>query len=80
MWGAYIRGRGAYTRGNNKMSNFNFPCNVKLIQITITVQQLMVSPDQSKGQIPSYLSCSSEMHLPVFGRHENVSTLSCIML
>ena len=76
MWGTYIRGRGAYTRGNNKMSNFNFPCNVKLIEIAITVEQLMVSPDQSKGQIRSFLSCSSEMHLPVFGRHENVLILS----
>ena len=39
--------RGAYTRGNNKISNFNVSCNVKLLQIIITAQQLMVSPDQS---------------------------------
>ena len=29
----------------------NFSCYVKLLQIIITAQQLMVSPDQSKGQI-----------------------------
>ena len=34
-----------------QFSNFNFSCNVKLLQITITAHQLMVSPDQSKGQI-----------------------------
>ena len=34
-----------------QFSNFNFSCNVKLLQIIITAQQLMVSPDQSKGQI-----------------------------
>ena len=38
---------GAYTRGKYKVSNFNFSCNVKLLQIIITAQQLMVSPDQS---------------------------------
>ena len=46
--GAYIRG--TYTRGN-KTSSFNFSCNVKVLQIVITAQQLMVSPNQSKGQI-----------------------------
>ena len=50
--GAYIRG--AYTRGKNEISNFNFSCNLKLLQIIITAQQLMVSPNQSKGQIRSF--------------------------
>ena len=53
LMGLYARG--LYTRGliqgNNKISNFNFSCNVKLLQIIITAQQLMVSPNQSKGQI-----------------------------
>ena len=31
---------GSYTRGNNKISNFNFSCTLKLLQITITAQQL----------------------------------------
>ena len=33
------------------ISNFNFSCNVNLLQIIMTAQQLMVYPDQSKGQI-----------------------------
>ena len=52
--GLICGGRGwwwAYTRGNSKISSFNFSCNVKLLQIIITAQQLIVSPDQSKGQI-----------------------------
>ena len=32
-------------------SNFKFSCNAKLLQIIITAQQLIVSADQSKGQI-----------------------------
>ena len=28
-----------------KFGNFNFSCNLKLLQIIITAQQLMVSPD-----------------------------------
>ena len=47
----YEEGGRAYTRGNNKISNFSFSCNVKLLQIIIISQQLMVSADQSKGQI-----------------------------
>ena len=55
----YIRGSGvgvgmsgwAYTRSNNKISNFNVSCNMKLLQIIITPQQLMVSPNQSKSEI-----------------------------
>ena len=37
---------GAYTQGNNEISNFNLAISTFL---RITVQQLMVSPDQSKG-------------------------------
>ena len=44
IWWAYMRG--ASTPGNNKI--FSFSCNMKLLQIIITAQQLMVSPDQSK--------------------------------
>ena len=42
--------RGAFTRGKYKISNFNFSCNVKLLQIIITAHQLMVSPDQPNNR------------------------------
>ena len=53
---------GAYTRGNNKISNFNFSCNVILLQIIIFAQQLMVSPDQSKGQIRRFHRFHLHLH------------------
>ena len=68
--GAYIRG--AYSRGNNKISNLNLAisCNVKLLQIIITAQQLMVSPDQSKSQIRRFhrfhLHLHPHPHLSIF--------------
>ena len=47
---------GGYTRGNNEISNFNFSCNVN------TTQQLMVSPDQSKGQICRFHGFHFSLH------------------
>ena len=56
---------GSYTQGNNKISNFNFSCNRKLLQVIITVQQKMVSADQSKGQI----CCFHRFHLYLHPPH-----------
>ena len=37
-------------------------CNVKLLQIIITTQQLMVSPNQSKGQIRRFHRFHLHLH------------------
>ena len=52
---------GAYT-WQFQFSKFNFSCNVKLLQIIITTQQLMVSPDQSKGHIRRFHRFHLQLH------------------
>ena len=62
-------GIGAYTRANNE--NFNFFCNMKLLQIITTAQQLMVSPYQSKGQIRRF----HRFHLYLYPHPHRPATL-----
>ena len=69
--------RGAYTRGKYKVSNFNFSCNVKILQIIITAQQLMVSPDQSNNQFFSLKT----LHCKEIFLSENVLLkIACVKL